>query len=252
METKPHAKPKILMVEDDMIIAADISMQLSKLGYDIIGISTHAEDALKVLETNRPDIILMDIILSGKMNGIDAALLILERHQIPVIFLTSNTDDATFSRALAAKPFAFIAKPFQAFDLERTLQMTLQRIAAAQASEPQTSQTDHFSVMEDRVFIRDKDQLIKVRFSDILFAEADRSYCKLHTQENTHLLSVPLRTLESQLPADNFVRTHRSFIVNLEKVDAISEHYEFLTIRTQQIPISRRMKEQVITRIKMI
>lgn len=252
MTTTPAAKPSILIVEDDMIIAADISVQLSQLGYEIIGISTHAEDALNIVATNRPDIILMDIILSGKMNGIEAALLILERHQIPVIFLTSNTDDATFSQALAAKPFAFIAKPFQAFDLERTLQMTLQRITLAQASDAPPPATGTFSVMEDRFFIRDKDQMVKVKFTEILYAEADRSYCQLHTQEHTYLLSVPLRTLESQLPEDNFVRTHRSFIVNLEKVDAISEHHEFLTIKAQQIPISRRMKEQVISRIKMI
>lgn len=253
MAVKLQSKPKILMVEDDMIIAADISMQLSQLGYDIIGISTQAEDALKIVATNRPDIILMDIILSGKMNGIEAALLILERHQIPVIFLTSNTDDATFNQALAAKPFAFIAKPFQAFDLERTLQMTLQRIDAEKASEPLAAQSDdHFSVMDDRFFIRDKDQMVKVRFSDILFVEADRSYCKLHTEEQIYLLSVPLRNLESQLPVDRFVRTHRSFVVNLDKMDAISEHHEFLTIHSHQIPISRRMKEQVINRIKMI
>lgn len=252
MTTKLGAKPKILMVEDDMIIAADISIQLSNLGYEIIGISTHAEDALKIIETNRPDVILMDIILSGKMNGIDAAHLVLERHQIPVIFLTSNTDDATFNRALSAKPFAFITKPFQSIDLERTLQMTFQRIAVEQESEPLPEKTDHVSAMDDRLFIRHKDQMVKVIFAEILFAEADRSYCKLHTPENTYLLSVPLRNLEAQLPLENFVRTHRSFVVNLDKIDAISEYHEFLTIQSHQIPISRRLKEQVMQRIKMI
>lgn len=252
MTTKLKGKPKILMVEDDMIIAADISIQLSKLGYEIIGISTHAEDALKIIETNRPDVILMDIILSGKMNGIDAAHLVLERHQIPVIFLTSNTDDATFNRALSAKPFAFITKPFQSIDLERTLKMTFQRIAVEQESEAFPAKTDHVSAMDDRLFIRHKDQMVKVIFSEILFAEADRSYCKLLTEENTYLLSVPLRNLEAQLPSENFVRTHRSFVVNLDKIDAIGEYHEFLTIQSHQIPISRRLKEQVIQRINMI
>lgn len=166
-----------------MIIAADISIQLSKLGYEIIGISTHAEDALRIIEKNRPDVILMDIILNGKMNGIDAARLVLERYQIPVIFLTSNTDDATFNRALSTKPFAFIAKPFQKIDLERTLKMTFQRIVVEQESEPLPEKSDHVSAMDDRLFIRHKDQMVKVAFSEILFAEADRSYCKLHTKK---------------------------------------------------------------------
>jgi DNA-binding LytR/AlgR family response regulator len=252
MKKTPSTKPKILMVEDDMIIAADISIQLSKLDYEVIGISAHAEDALNVVATNRPDIILMDIVLSGDMNGIEAALLILERHEIPVIFLTSNTDDTTFNQALAAKPFAFIAKPFQSFDLERTLKMALQRITLAQGSESLSTLKHPFSVMEDRIFIRENGQLVKIRFTEILFAEADRSYCKLYTQEKIHVLSVPLRTLESQLPEDKFVRTHRSFVINLEKIDAISENYEFVTVNAKQIPISRRMKEQVVKRIKMI
>ena len=119
---------KILMVEDDMIIAADISMQLTKLGYEVIGINTRGEDALNTIEHNRPDLILMDIVLSGKVNGIEAARIILEKFQVPVIFLTSNSDDATFQRAITARPYAFISKPFQKSDLERTIKLALQRI----------------------------------------------------------------------------------------------------------------------------
>ena len=144
---------KILMVEDDMIIAADISMQLTKLGYEVTGINTRGEDALRTVENNRPDIILMDIVLSGKMNGIETAQIILEKFQIPVIFLTSNSDDATFQQAIKAKPYAFIAKPFQKSDLERTLKLTLQRIAVERESAPENDDSeDHVSSMDDRLF----------------------------------------------------------------------------------------------------
>lgn len=249
---RKEVAPKVLMVEDDMIIAADISMQLTKLGYEIIGISTGGEHALNMIENNRPDIILMDIVLTGKMNGIEAAQIILEKFQIPVIFLTSNFDDATFQKAITAKPYAFISKPFQKSDLERTLKLTLQRIAVEQESEPVNESVDHVSAMEDRLFIRHKDQMVKILLSDILFAEADRNYCKIHTTEQNYLLSVPLRNIESQLPTNNFFRVHRSFVVNFKKIDAISEYYEYLTIQSHQIPISRRSKEAVIKRLKMI
>ena len=243
---------KILMVEDDMIIAADISMQLTKLGYEVIGINTRGEDALNTIEDNRPDIILMDIVLTGKMNGIEAAQIILEKYQVPVIFLTSNSDDATFQSAISAKPYAFISKPFQKSDLERTLKLTLQRIAVEQESPTFNETTDHVSAMKDRLFIRYKNQMVKVLLTEILFVEADRNYCKIHTETQSYLLSVPLRNVESQLPPNNFFRVHRSFVVNLHKIDAISEYHEYLTIQSHQVPISRRTKEVVVKRLKMI
>ncbi len=243
---------KILMVEDDMIIAADISMQLTKLGYEVIGINTRGEDALSTLEQTRPDIILMDIVLSGKMNGIKTALLILERFQIPVIFLTSNSDDATFQQAIKAKPYAFISKPFQKSDLERTLKLALQRITVEQASTFASDDEDHVSAMDDRLFIRHKNELVKVLLTQILYAEADRNYCKIYTEKQTYLLSVPLRNIESQLPSSLFIRVHRSYVVNLQKIDAISEYHEYLTIQSHQVPIARRSKEEVVKRFKMI
>ena len=244
-------RPKMLLVEDDMIIAADISIQLTKLGYEVVGIHTRAEDALKTIAGNRPDLILMDIVLSGKMNGIEAAQLVLEQHQVPVIFLTSNTDDATFQRALAAKPYAFIAKPFQKSDLERTLKLTLQRISVEKSAPPEVATSDHFSTMDDRLFIRHDGQLVKVPLQDVLFLEADRSYCKLYTAGQVFLIAVPLQNVEAQLADVDFLRVHRSFVVHLDKIDAVSEDQETLTIKNYQIPVSRRRREEVRKRLKM-
>lgn len=244
--------PKILMVEDDMIIAADISMQLTKFGYEVIGICTRSEDALKTIENNRPDLILMDIVLNGEMNGIKAAQVILENFQIPLIFLTSNSDDATFQQAITAKPYAFISKPFQKSDLERTIKLTLRRIAVEQESLSLNEVADHVSAMNDRLFIRHKGQMVKVLLSEILYVEADRNYCKVNTEKQTYLLSVPLLNIESQLPSDKFIRVHRSYVVNLQKIDAVSEYHEFLTIQSNRVPIARRTKEEVIKRLKMI
>lgn len=235
-----------------MIIAADISVQLTKLGYEMVGINTRAEDALTYLADSRPDIILMDIVLTGKMNGIEAARVILEKYQLPVVFLTSNSDDATFQRALAARPYAFISKPFQKADLERTLKVALRRIEVEGNSQPLPESTDHISNMDDRLFIRLKDQMVKVLLSDILFAEADRNYCKVSTEKQTHFLSVPLRSFEAQLPADRFVRIHRSFVVNLQKIDSISEHHEYVVIQDNRIPISRRSRDDVAKRLKLV
>ena len=243
-------KSKVLIVEDEMIIAADISIQLSKLGYEVTGINTKGEDAISTIENNPPDIVLMDIALAGRMNGIQAAEYILEHFQIPVIFLTSNADDATFQQVISAKPYAFITKPFQEQDLQRAIEITEKRMEAEQKANPK-KQKD-FSTMEDRMFIRDKDQMVKLIFESILFLQADRNYCKIFTEEKDYFLSTPLRSLEEELPKKKFIRVHRSYIVNLDQIDAISEFREYVTIKKHIIPVSRRNREELTKWLKLL
>jgi len=247
--------PKILIVEDEMIIAADVSMQLTKLGYEIIGMCTRGEDAISFIETNPPDIVLMDIILKGELNGIDTAHIIQESFKVPLVFLTSNHDDATFQKALETKPYAFISKPFQKSELERALKLITNRISSEVQSSAKNSITedvDHISTMKDRLFIRHNGHMVKVSIEDILYMEADRTYCKVFTGEKEFLLSIPLSKFELNLPETNFVRIHRSFSVNLSKIDAVSEHQEFVVIGDKQLPISRRQKDVLIKRLKLV
>jgi len=243
-------KHNILIVEDEMIIAADLSMQLTQIGYNVIGIQTRAEDAINTLTNNRPDLILMDINLAGEMDGIEAAKHILEHHGVPVIFLTSNTDDATFQRAINAKPYAFVAKPFQIDDLQRNLKIALQHISFQQTKP--TENEDHVSKLDDRLFIRHKDKMVKVTISDILFLEADRNYCKIYTVDKDYLVSSPMSTIEEEISSKKFIKVHRSFIVNMSKIDAIGENKEYLILNDHNIPISRRSRDEVMQHLRLI
>ena len=90
---------KILVVEDEMIIGAKISMQLTSLGYEVTGIIPRGEEAILHVVENRPDIVLLDIQLKGAIDGIETALRIQQTSNIPVIYLTANSDEATFNRA---------------------------------------------------------------------------------------------------------------------------------------------------------
>ena len=92
--------PKILILESQMIIAADVSLQLSKLGYDVIGIISHLEDALKTIENNRPDIVLMNIEMQGKVDRLNIARVILETFQVPIVFLTANSNKEIFKEVI--------------------------------------------------------------------------------------------------------------------------------------------------------
>ncbi|MCX5909238.1 MAG: PAS domain S-box protein, partial [Deltaproteobacteria bacterium] len=118
-------KTKILVVEDEGIIAKDIERTLRDLGYSVPAIAASGEEAIqKALET-QPDLILMDIVLRGKMDGVEAAERILARRKIPIIYLTAYSDEATFQRAKITEPYGYLLKPFQEKELQSTIEVAL-------------------------------------------------------------------------------------------------------------------------------
>ena len=127
-----HKLIKILVVEDEMIIGAKISMYLSTLGYEVTGVLPRGEEVLSHVKQDTPDIILLDVHLKGKMDGIETAASIEQYFQIPVIYITANADNDTFNRARKTRPAAFISKPFKKLDLQRAIELTISRMAAPQ------------------------------------------------------------------------------------------------------------------------
>ena len=118
---------KIMVVEDQMLISESIQHSLQKLGYDIAGHASTGEQAVELARRTRPDLVLMDINLPGKLDGIEAAREIRGELSIPVIYLTGYTDPATVRRAQIAAPYGYIVKPFAERELEITLSIALYR-----------------------------------------------------------------------------------------------------------------------------
>jgi diguanylate cyclase (GGDEF)-like protein len=119
------SQKKILIVEDESIIAEDISDSLISLGYRITGMVYSGEEAIEAAAQFRPDLVLMDVNLQGEMDGITAAAEIRSRFQIPVVYLTAYTDENTLRRVNATKPFGYIVKPFEEKNLHTTIQLAL-------------------------------------------------------------------------------------------------------------------------------
>lgn len=105
-------KAKIMVVEDEGITALRIHKSLAKMGYDVISNVFSGEDAVRMVEQERPDLVLMDIVLDGKMDGIEAAGRIHSGSNIPVVYLTAHSDDRMLKRIKATEPFGYIIKPF--------------------------------------------------------------------------------------------------------------------------------------------
>jgi PAS domain S-box-containing protein/diguanylate cyclase (GGDEF)-like protein len=118
---------RILVVEDERIVSLDIQARLRSLGYDVVGSATSGEEAVRKADLLRPDLVLMDIMLDGEMDGIQAAEVVRAQYGLPVIFLTAYADPATLARAKVTEPFAYILKPFEERELHGHIEIALYR-----------------------------------------------------------------------------------------------------------------------------
>lgn len=238
---------KILIIEDEMLIGANISLQLSKLGYVVIGIIPRGEEAILFLKENRPDIILMDINLKGKLDGIETAQHIQKEYETPIIYLTANADEAHFNRAKSTKPYAFISKPFKKLDLQRSIELTLNQIKESRKSE---GKTDSAYVLSDSIFVRRHDNMVKIDISDILYAEAERNYCRIYARDKEYLLVMTLKDLDEKLPGEHFIRIHRSFIINASQIEEVGNAH--VVVNKKPIPLSKSYRDDLLRRLQMI
>ena len=121
------APKKILLVEDDDIIAKVAVWRLKNLGYDIAGRATSGAEAMELVVKNKPDLVLMDINIQGEIDGIETAKMIKKGFSIPVVYVTSHSDGPTLDRAKATQPDGFIVKPFDDNDLRVAIELALKK-----------------------------------------------------------------------------------------------------------------------------
>lgn len=117
----------LMLVEDERVVAFDLKRQLSGFGYHVGSVVSSGEQAIRRVEEAKPDLVLMDIHLEGRMDGIEAAAEIRSRHRIPVVFLTAYAEEDTLGRALDSRPFGYLVKPCEGRELHATIQMALAR-----------------------------------------------------------------------------------------------------------------------------
>jgi len=241
---------KILVVEDEMIIAAKISLQLASLGYEVDGILPRGEEAILHVKENNVDIILLDINLKGNIDGIETARQIQLQSNIPIIYLTANEDEATFNRAKTTRPAGFISKPFKQLDLQRAIELAICRMGELETKNiiENIAIPDVPVILNDRIFVRSREKMLKILIADILYIEADRNYSRIFMQNKEILLSITLKTIEDKLTGRLFVRIHRSYLINLAHLDEVANDH--VIIAQKVVPLSANLKEHLLERIQ--
>lgn len=234
---------RILIVEDQLLVAESIAAMLSDHNLEVAGMVSTGEEAIKAVAESPPDLILMDIKLGGKKDGVATAEAILRKEDIPVIYLTDHADQATVNRAKQTLPANYLTKPFREADLIRAIDIAFTN---AQALRKQSA-----TGLPQHVFVRtDPQRFSKVYPENILYLEADRAYCKVVTDERVYTLSTSMNHVHAQLASPEFVKASRSFVVNISQVTAVEGN--LLVIGRYRVQLSREFRAQVLSKLKFV
>ena len=248
-------KISVLVVEDESIVSKDIQYSLKKLGYNVVGVAATGQKAIELCGEKLPDIILMDIMLKGDINGIEASTRIKEVYNIPVIFLTAYADENTLSKAKVTEPYAYIIKPFKEIDLHTSIEMAFYK--HSKELEILKERDMLYNIVENKenkefIFVKSKSRLIKLNTKDIFFIEALKDYVVINTLNKRYTIHSTMKDIERKMPQDFFLRVHRSFIVRLDKIAQIEQPNLILEENNKIIPIGGSYKEELIKRINLI
>ncbi|MDR4987782.1 MAG: response regulator [Bacteroidales bacterium] len=232
------SKLNILVVEDEFLVAADIEESLISLGYNVQNTLPSGQAAIDEVEKKLPDLILMDISLKGDMTGIEAATIIRQKHDVPVIFLTANADLPTIEKAKISLPYGYIIKPFSEKELQTNIEIARYKFENDIQSKIESDQFNTFfksnQKVKSQIILTGEKGLEKINLPNVYFAEQSGLQTKIHLRDEVITIIEPLEEVEKKLPENAFVRVSSDYIINLDKV-FIAKYPELIMADTMTV-----------------
>ncbi|RIV21516.1 DNA-binding response regulator [Fibrisoma montanum] len=243
-----NTKVNILIVEDEAILAMALSDSLEAEGYNVVGIANNGTKAVDLFERNPVDLLLCDINIKGDFDGIETVRRITNVRPIPVIYLTALSDSDTLDRAKQTYPAAYMTKPYNLLNLRISIDMSLHTFSTRSLPTGKTTaaapERDTILQIDDDVFIKQGYQYVKIHFSDILILEAEDIYTTFVTTTKKYALRLPLTAVLDKLNHKRLVRVHRSYAVNISRVDVFNDHE--MTIGPHIVPLGKNYKDEFL------
>ena len=237
---------RIGILEDEAIVIRDLKIRLEHMGFQVVATCTQGLDFIQAVLSENVELCLVDINLGGGMNGVETVAKIKETLHLPVIYITAQGDEETFLQAKNTHPSAYLLKPYNEFEIRAAIELAIHNFEKSNIQEDKD-----FKVIEDKIFFKYKNRFEKLELKDILYMEASGNYTLIHTaSDKTYTMVQHLGRFSGLLSDDYLFRCHRSFIVNLHKMDGFDENYIF--IGTAQIPLSRMYKKDMLERLRII
>ncbi|MAX71991.1 MAG: hypothetical protein CMC76_12995 [Flavobacteriaceae bacterium] len=224
----------IYIVEDEPIIVSTIEVALRKQGFYAVGDAEDYHTALRDIELLKPDLTLIDIQITGEKDGVDLAKA-LDQKKIPYLFLSSQTDPSTIELVKQTNPLGYIVKPFTETGLRTNIELAWHNYNQSQ---------QHF------ITIRHEGRFHRINEETIKYLKAYDNYCYIVTNTETFLVPHTLKHISEELKGDFFLKSHRSYVVNLKHIHSVDKNSLFLD--NDSIPLSASQKSLVTERLKSI
>jgi DNA-binding LytR/AlgR family response regulator len=248
----------ILIVEDEQVIALELAAGLERDGYRIAGIADTFEEARDIFSREVIDIVLMDICLRGKVDGVDTAAELMRLRAVPIVYLSALTDAKTLERVKGTHPAAFLSKPYSMPNVRIAIELALANFAVTRGArgvviplEPRGGSSpgadkEMILQLEDSIFVKNNVQFVKIALQDILYLEADNNYVQLYTPDRKFALRVSLAQLLEKIQFKKLVRIHRSYAVNIDRMSSFSEGE--IWIGKLSLPLGRNYREEFLNK----
>ncbi len=234
----------VLIVEDDLSIGLELEMMLKEIGYTVLGLADSSSKAARIIEKQNPDLILMDINIKGSLTGIELANK-LESLRIPILFITGYNLDENYELASKINHIGFLVKPIQKYTLQSTIEQAYKKLSKS------TGEEKLYPIKNTMVFNK-KGVLHRIYIPDIRYVKANDDYTITFTTEGEFVNSVRLFEMEEELKPFGFVKCHRSYLINPNKVDSFDTIQNEIHIEKDIIPVSRNNKAEVLESLDVI
>lgn len=229
----------ILIVEDEIELAENLKELLENLGFFVHEILDNAKDTLNFLKSHLPDLILMDILIKGDIDGVKLTEIIKKKYSVPVLLLTAYSEKSILDKVLKINHDGFLLKPFSTQSLITSIYL---------ASKAKLN-NGIGSKRKKLLKIRDKGFLVPIPEDTIYYLQADGLYTKIFTENKIYIIRDILKDIKGKLSENKFVRVHKSYIININHVDSFNSRE--LIINKETIPIRRgfykRLKEFILS-----
>ena len=235
---------RILVVEDDMLFAEKLRLDLEEMGFVVVDVVDNAKSALHLVRIARPEIILMDINIKGQTDGILAAQEIFTVDPTPIIFITSLSDKSTFERAKKAHPFAYLLKPANKVSLKHAIELAIENFNKQQRGNEYNF--EQFPFLKNNILIKEGQKLIKISMSAIDLVEVEEKYCSIYVNSKKFVVRISLKDIIEKLPDDIFVRVHRNYVINMEKIVALDLENNIVQTTFNDIPLGRKYRADIL------
>ncbi|WP_046757080.1 LytR/AlgR family response regulator transcription factor [Kordia jejudonensis] len=231
----------ILLLEDDVAEAQEMISLLNRNDYLVTHVSNTA-DALKKLHIQHFDMIILDIMIDGKPQGITLAKqLDMEGTQIPFIFLTSMQSRTVFEKAKYTKPFSYLLKPFNEMEFLYTIELAIETHYSQENTLSMSATTA--VVAPEFFFVKERQKVVKVNVTTIIYIEVDNKYCHLICERGSYLIKLSLSKIKEILANPDFRQTHRNYLVNVTKIKEMYIEDNLIIMETNhKVPFSGRFK----------